>query len=68
MSRLAIDKVAPAAYRAVYGMEKYCQENVEPTLYKLIKLRASIVNGCSFSRIVLPTAAASPPPTSPPTT
>jgi AhpD family alkylhydroperoxidase len=48
MSRLAMDKVAPGAYRAVYGMEKYCQENVEPTLYKLIKLRASIVNGCAF--------------------
>ncbi|MET8151861.1 carboxymuconolactone decarboxylase family protein [Actinoplanes sp. NPDC049668] len=48
MPRLAIGNVAPGAYRAVYGMEKYCKDNVDPTLYKLIKLRASIVNGCSF--------------------
>ena len=48
MPRLTIDQVAPGAYRAVYGMERYCQENVEPTLYKLIKLRASMINGCSF--------------------
>jgi AhpD family alkylhydroperoxidase len=48
MSRLAIDKVAPEAYRAVYGMEKFCRENVDPTLYELVKLRASMVNGCAF--------------------
>ena len=48
MPRLAIGNVAPGAYRAVYGMEKYCHDNVDPTLYKLIKLRASMVNGCSF--------------------
>jgi AhpD family alkylhydroperoxidase len=48
MPRLTIDQVAPGAYRAVFGMEKYCRENVDPTLYELIKLRASMVNGCSF--------------------
>nr|BFE75920.1 carboxymuconolactone decarboxylase family protein [Actinoplanes digitatis] len=48
MPRLAINTVAPGAYRAVLGMEKYCKDSVDPTLYKLIKLRASIVNGCSF--------------------
>ena len=48
MPRLTIDQVAPGAYRAVLGMEKYSRENVDPTLYKLIKLRASMVNGCSF--------------------
>jgi AhpD family alkylhydroperoxidase len=48
MSRLAIDKVTPAAYRAVYGMEQFCRENVDPTLYELVKLRASMVNGCAF--------------------
>jgi AhpD family alkylhydroperoxidase len=30
------------------GMETYARRNVEPTLYKLIKLRASIINGCGF--------------------
>ncbi|MEU8231399.1 carboxymuconolactone decarboxylase family protein [Actinoplanes sp. NPDC048967] len=48
MSRLALDKVSPAAYRAVYGMEQYCRDRVDPTLYELVKLRASMVNGCSF--------------------
>ena len=48
MSRLAIDKVAPGALQAVYGMEQYSRDHVDPTLYKLIKLRASIVNGCAF--------------------
>jgi AhpD family alkylhydroperoxidase len=48
MSRLAIDKVAPQAYEAVYGMEKYSRSTVDPTLYELVKLRASMVNGCSF--------------------
>jgi len=48
MSRLAIDKVAPGAFQAVYGMEQYSRDHVDPTLYKLIKLRASIVNGCTF--------------------
>ncbi|OJF13692.1 carboxymuconolactone decarboxylase family protein [Couchioplanes caeruleus] len=48
MSRLTIDQVAPGAYRAVLGMEQYCRQTVDPTLLELIKLRASMVNGCSF--------------------
>ncbi|GAA3341978.1 carboxymuconolactone decarboxylase family protein [Amorphoplanes nipponensis] len=48
MSRLAIDEVAPGAQRAVLGMERYCRQNVDPVLYELVKLRASIVNGCAF--------------------
>jgi AhpD family alkylhydroperoxidase len=48
MPRLSLAQVSPGAYRAVYGMEQHCREHVDPTLYELIKLRASIVNGCSF--------------------
>jgi AhpD family alkylhydroperoxidase len=48
MSRLTLTDVAPGAYQAIMGMETYARKNVEPTLYKLIKLRASIINGCGF--------------------
>ena len=46
--RLNIPKVAPAAYRAVFALETYSRDNVEEPLYSLLKLRASVVNGCSF--------------------
>jgi AhpD family alkylhydroperoxidase len=45
---LTLTDVAPEAYQAIMGMETYARRNVEPTLYKLIKLRASIINGCGF--------------------
>jgi AhpD family alkylhydroperoxidase len=48
MSRLTITDVAPEAYQAVMGLETYARKNNDPVLYKLIKLRASILNGCGF--------------------
>jgi AhpD family alkylhydroperoxidase len=47
-SRLAVGKVAPEGYRAVLGLEKYVAGVVEPVVFELIKLRASMLNGCSF--------------------
>jgi AhpD family alkylhydroperoxidase len=47
-ARLNGPAVAPDLYRAVAGVERYLAANVDPTLYELIKLRASIVNGCAF--------------------
>ena len=35
-------------YAAVIGMEAYASKSVEKRLYELIKLRASILNGCGF--------------------
>ncbi len=35
-------------YAAVIGMEAYASRSVEKRLYELIKLRASILNGCGF--------------------
>ena len=35
-------------YAAVLGLEAYSRKSVEPRLYELIKLRASILNGCGF--------------------
>jgi AhpD family alkylhydroperoxidase len=46
--RMRMDQVVPEAYHAVLGLEKYCHEHVDAALYELIKLRASVVNGCSF--------------------
>ncbi|HLR84008.1 MAG TPA: carboxymuconolactone decarboxylase family protein [Nocardioidaceae bacterium] len=46
--RLDLYKTAPDAYTAVLGMEKYCRGSVDPVVYELVKLRASILNGCSF--------------------
>jgi AhpD family alkylhydroperoxidase len=46
--RLNPQTVAPELYQAVYGVERYVKANVEPRLLHLIKLRASIINGCAF--------------------
>lgn len=48
MPRLAIKDVAPGAYAAVLGMEGYSRKHNDPVLYELVKLRASMINGCSF--------------------
>ena len=48
-SRLDIQKVAPQAYRLMYGLETYVRNSgLEPALLKLVKLRASQINGCAF--------------------
>lgn len=40
---------APGAYRAQLGLETYVrQSGLEPSLLELIKLRASIFNGCAY--------------------
>ncbi|WTW94546.1 carboxymuconolactone decarboxylase family protein [Streptomycetaceae bacterium NBC_01309] len=46
--RMDISQAAPQGYQAVMGLEKYVRTNVDPTLLHLIKLRASVVNGCAF--------------------
>ncbi|UWZ82030.1 carboxymuconolactone decarboxylase family protein [Occallatibacter riparius] len=48
-SRLDIHKVAPQAYRAMAALETYVRNSgLEPGLLKLVKLRASQINGCAF--------------------
>lgn len=46
--RLAWAKVAPGAYEAMQGLERYASANVDPRLYELVKLRASLINGCAY--------------------
>jgi AhpD family alkylhydroperoxidase len=42
-------KAAPDAYKAVAALENYVQHSgIEKRLIHLIKLRASIINGCSY--------------------
>ncbi|HEY0697766.1 MAG TPA: carboxymuconolactone decarboxylase family protein [Micromonospora sp.] len=46
--RLNLAELAPEAYRAVLGMEGYIRKNVDHTVLELVKLRASMINGCAF--------------------
>ena len=46
--RLDVLAAAPEGYQALAGVERYLRMNVDHTLYHLVKLRASITNGCAF--------------------
>jgi len=48
-SRIDIQKVQPAAYQAMYALEKYLgTTKINPIHKELIKMRASQINGCAF--------------------
>lgn len=47
-TRLDMSKMSPEAYQHLLQLEGLIARNVEPTLYHLIKLRASQINGCAF--------------------
>ena len=46
--RLNPQKLAPDLYKAVVGVEREVRRNVDAHLLHLVKLRASMVNGCAF--------------------
>ena len=47
--RFDFSKAAPDAYKAVAALDDYVQHSgIEKRLIHLIKLRASIINGCSY--------------------
>jgi AhpD family alkylhydroperoxidase len=46
--RLNLAEVAPAGYQAVLGLETYVRTHVDGTVLELVKLRASVINGCAF--------------------
>lgn len=48
MQRMNAAQIAPEGYHAVMGLEKYIRANVDHTTLELVKLRASILNGCAF--------------------
>ncbi|GAA3297212.1 carboxymuconolactone decarboxylase family protein [Dactylosporangium vinaceum] len=41
-------EVVPEGYAVMAQLEKYGRRSVEPKLLHLVKVRASIVNGCAF--------------------
>lgn len=47
--RLSIHEVDPRAYEAVLGLERYVRASgLDKSLYELVKIRASQINGCAF--------------------
>lgn len=48
MTRRYVITDLPAAYRALFGVESYAREHVDKQLLHLIKMRASMINGCAF--------------------
>ena len=49
-ARLEAQKVSPAAYQAMRGLEMFVrkQSKLEPALLHLVKMRASQINGCAY--------------------
>jgi AhpD family alkylhydroperoxidase len=49
-ARLEAQKVSPAAYQAMLGLEMFVrkQTKLEPALLHLVKMRASQINGCAY--------------------
>jgi AhpD family alkylhydroperoxidase len=47
--RLEYNKVAPEAFRAMFGLESYLRKtDLEHSLQHLVKYRVSQINGCAF--------------------
>ena len=49
-ARLEAQKVSPAAYQAMLGLEMFVrkQSKLEPALLQLVRMRASQINGCAY--------------------
>ena len=49
-ARLEVQKISPAAYQAMLGLETFVrkQSKLEPALLQLVKMRSSQINGCAF--------------------
>ena len=46
--RLDLLELAPEAYEGVFALEAYARGHVDPHLFELIKIRASMINGCAY--------------------
>lgn len=49
-SRLEAQKISPAAYNAMLGLEMFVRKSskLEASLIELVKMRASQINGCAY--------------------
>jgi AhpD family alkylhydroperoxidase len=49
MTRISYKEIAPSAYQAMLGLERYVGESgLEHSLLELVRTRASQLNGCAF--------------------
>lgn len=48
MQRMDLSQAAPEAFQTVLGLERYARTNIDHTVLALVKLRASMINGCAF--------------------
>ncbi|MGO2110537.1 MAG: carboxymuconolactone decarboxylase family protein [Pseudoclavibacter sp.] len=48
MTRINLAATSRDGYRAVVALDTYARESLEYEVYELVKLRASIVNGCGY--------------------
>lgn len=48
MTRIEMSRTNKLGYAAVIGLEAAARKSVEADLYEIIKLRASILNGCGY--------------------
>lgn len=49
MKRVNIHENQPAAYQAMFGLEKYLETTgLSPLLIELVRVRASQINGCAY--------------------
>jgi AhpD family alkylhydroperoxidase len=49
MTRISYKEIAPGAYQAMLGLERYVGESgLEHSLLELVRTRASQLNGCAF--------------------
>lgn len=46
--RFSLKDELPAAYKAISAVELYARQHVDKNLLHLVKLRASMTNGCAF--------------------
>jgi len=46
--RLSFAKAAPDLYKQISALDAHVAAQVDPVLYELVKLRASLINQCAF--------------------
>ncbi|MER6301025.1 carboxymuconolactone decarboxylase family protein [Kitasatospora sp. NPDC001539] len=46
--RLAVRSLAPAFYQAMSAVDRASRQGVDPVLAELVKVHASMINGCAF--------------------
>lgn len=46
--RLPLPQIAPDVYRAMVGLNKAAEAGFDPVLAELVKIHASMINGCAF--------------------